>query len=111
VAWALAEVALLRILVRTLPAVGADVPVDEALRTWTAHLVTASASVLGLLPLGGLLLVAGIELGDRITKGFDVLPAALVAAGFSAVAAGLAVTWFLFTWLRPVRSGVRALAG
>jgi hypothetical protein len=111
VAWALAEAALLRILVRALPAVGADVPVDEALRTWTAHLVTASASVLGLLPLAALLLTAGIELGDRITQGFDLLPVTLVAAGFSALAAGLAVTGFLFPWLRPVRSGVRALAG
>jgi hypothetical protein len=106
-----AEVALLRILVHSLPAAGEDVPVDEALRTWTAHLVTASASVLGLLPLGVLLLVAGIELGDRITQGFDLLPVALVAGGFSALAAGLAVTGFLFTWLRPVRSDVRALAG
>jgi hypothetical protein len=111
VAWALAEGALLRILVRALPAAGADVPVDEALRTWTAHLVTASASVLGLLPLAALLLAAGIELGDRITRGFDLLPVALVAAGFSALAAGLGVTGFLFPWLRPVRSGVRALAG
>ena len=60
-AWLLAEVALLRALLRPLPAEGADVPVDEALRTWTAHLVTAAASVLALLPLGTLLLVAGIE--------------------------------------------------
>jgi len=111
VAWALAEAALLRILVRALPAAGADVPVDEALRTWTAHLVTAAASVLGLLPLAALLLAAGIELGDRIKQGFDFLPVALVAAGFSALAAGLAVIAFLFPWLRPVRSGVRALAG
>src|SRR5690349_2252335 len=36
VGWLLAEVALLRALVRPLPAAGADVPVDEALRTWTA---------------------------------------------------------------------------
>ena len=66
-------------------------PVDEALRTWTAHLVTAAASVLALLPLGALLLVAGIDLGDRVTEGFDLLPVALVAGGFSALAAGLAV--------------------
>jgi hypothetical protein len=111
VAWLLAEAALLRILVRALPAEGADVPIDEALRTWTAHLVTAAASVLGLLPLGALLLAAGIELGDRITQGFDLLPVALVAGGFSAVAAGLAVTGFLLTWLRPVQSSARALAG
>jgi hypothetical protein len=111
VCWLLAEVALLRILVRPLPATGADVPVDEALRTWTAHLVTAAASVLALLPLGVLLLVGGIELGDRITSGFDLLPVALVAGGFSALVAGLAVVVFLRTWLRPVRSSAPALAG
>ncbi|MCV2489573.1 hypothetical protein OF117_09360 [Geodermatophilus sp. YIM 151500] len=110
-AWLLAEVALLRALVRPLPATGADVPVDEALRTWTAHLVTAGASVLGLLPLGTLLLVAGIELGERVTEGFDLAPVALVAGGFSALAAGVAVAGFLVTWLRPVRSNARALAG
>jgi hypothetical protein len=111
VCWLLAEGALLRILVRPLPAAGADVPIDEALRTWTAHLVTAAASVLGLLPLGALLLVGGIELGDRITSGFDLLPVALVAGGFSSLVAGLAVVVFLLTWLRPLRSSARALAG
>ena len=110
VAWLLAETALLRAVVRPLPAEGADVPVDEALRTWSAHLVTASTSVLALLPLGGLLLVAGID-PDRVTEGFDLLPVALVAGGFSALAAGLAVAGFLLTWLRPVRSSARALAG
>jgi hypothetical protein len=109
-AWLLAETALLRAVVRPLPAEGADVPVDEALRTWSAHLVTASTSVLALLPLGGLLLVAGID-PDRVTEGFDLLPVALVAGGFSALAAGLAVAGFLLTWLRPVRSSARALAG
>jgi hypothetical protein len=109
-AWLLAEIALLRAVVRPLPAEGADVPVDEALRTWSAHLVTAATSVLALLPLGGLLLVAGID-PDRVTEGFDLLPVALVAGGFSALAAGLAVAGFLLTWLRPVRSNARALAG
>lgn len=110
-AWLLAEVALLRAVLRPLPAEGADVPVDEALRTWTAHLVTAAASVLALLPLGTLLLIGGIELGDRVTERVDLLPVALVAGGFSAVAAGIAVAGFLLTWLRPVRSNARALAG
>jgi hypothetical protein len=110
-AWLCAEAALLRAVVRPLPAQGADVPTDEALRTWTAHLVTAAASVLALLPLGTLLLVAGIELGDRVTEGFDLLPVALVAGGFSALAAGAAVAGFLVTWLRPVRSDARALTG
>ncbi len=109
-AWLLAEVALLRAVVRSLPAEGADVPVDEALRTWTAHLVTGSTSVLALLPLGALLLIAGID-PDRVTDGFDLLPVALVAGGFSALAAGIAVAGFLFTWLRPIRSSARALAG
>ena len=109
-AWALAEIALLRALVRPLPAQGADVPVDEALRTWTAHLVTAATTVLALFPLGILLLRAGVD-PDRVSEGFDFLPVALVAAGFSALAAGLAVAAFLLTWLRPVRSNARALAG
>ncbi|MGY1741751.1 MULTISPECIES: hypothetical protein [unclassified Blastococcus] len=109
--WLLAEVALLRSLLRPLPAEGADVPVDEALRTWTAHLVSAATSVLALLPLGSLLLVAGVRLGDRVTDGVDLSPVALVAGGFSALAAGLAVAAFLVTWLRPVRLSERALAG
>ncbi|SFE17518.1 hypothetical protein [Blastococcus tunisiensis] len=109
-AWLLAEVALLRILLRPMPADGADVPVDEALRTWTAHLVTASATVLALLPLGVLLLRAGID-PDGISEGYDFLPVGLVAGGFSALASGVAVAAFLITWLRPVRSSARALAG
>jgi hypothetical protein len=109
-AWVMAEIALLRALVRPLPAQGADVPVDEALRTWTAHLVTAAATVLALLPLGTLLLRAGID-PDGVSEGFDVLPVALVAGGFSALAAGAAVAGFLVTWLRPVRSDARALTG
>jgi hypothetical protein len=106
----LAEVALLRAVLRPLPAEGSDLPIDEALRTWTAHLVAAATSVLALLPLGILLLAAGID-PDRVTEGFDFLPVALVAAGFSALAAGIAVTGFLVTWLRPVQSSARALAG
>jgi hypothetical protein len=110
VAWVLAEVALLRAVLRPLPAEGADVPIDEALRTWTAHLVTAATTVLALLPLGTLLLGAGID-PERVAEGFDLLPILLVAAGFSALAAGVAVAGFLLTWLRPVHSNARALAG
>jgi hypothetical protein len=109
VAWVLAEAALLRALVRPLPAEGADVPVDEALRTWTTHLVTAAVSVLALLPLGALLLAAGIALGDRVTQGVDLVPVALVAGGFASLAAGLALAVFLVTWLKPVRIDDRAL--
>ncbi|WNV76385.1 hypothetical protein [Geodermatophilus sp. DSM 44513] len=108
-AWVLAEAALLRALLRPLPAEGADVPVDEALRTWTAHLVAAAVSVLALLPLGALLLTAGIDLGGRVTDGIDLLPVALVAGGFAGLAAGLALAVFLVTWLRPVRVDDRAL--
>jgi hypothetical protein len=108
--WLLAEVALLRALLRPMPAQGADVPVDEALRTWTAHLVTAAASVLALLPLGALLLTAGID-PDRVSEGVDLLPVTLVAGGFSALAASVAVAAFLLTWLRPVRANSPALAG
>ena len=110
VGWLLAEVALLRALLRPLPAAGADVPVDEALRTWTAHLVTAAVTVLALLPLGALLLAAGVD-SDRVSEGLDLLPVALVAGGLSALAAGLAVAAFLVTWLRPVRANAPALAG
>jgi hypothetical protein len=110
-AWVLAEVALVRVLVRPLPAEGADVPVDEAQRTWTAHLSVAGASVLALLPLGSLLLVGGVGLGDRIAgDGAGLLPVALVAGGFSALVAGLAVAVFLLTWLRPVPYTSHALA-
>jgi hypothetical protein len=109
-AWLLAEIGLLRALLRAMPADGADVPIDEALRTWTAHLVTAAATVLALLPLGTLLLRAGID-PDRVSEGYDFLPVVAVAGGFSALAAGLAVAGFLVTWLRPVRSNARALAG
>jgi len=108
--WLLAEVALLRALLRPLPAAGADVPVDEALRTWTAHLVTAAATVLALFPLGALALTAGVD-SDRVSEGLDLLPVALVAGGLSALAAGLAVAAFLLTWLRPVRAHQPALAG
>ncbi|SOE01031.1 hypothetical protein [Blastococcus haudaquaticus] len=107
-AWLLAEAALLRAVVRPLPEQGADVPVDEALRTWTAHLVTAATTVLALLPLGTLLLREGID-PDRVSKGYDFLPVAFVAGGFSALAAGIAVAGFLLTWLRPVRSSTPAL--
>jgi len=111
-AWLLAELALARVLLRPVPAEGADVPVDEALRTWTAHLVVAATSTLTLLPLGTLLLVAGLGLGERVTThGAGLVPVALVAGGFSALSAGLAVAVFLLTWLRPVRHTSRALAG
>jgi hypothetical protein len=66
--------------------------------------------VLALLPLGSLLLAAGVDPG-RGSEGFDLLPVALVAGGFSALAAGVAVAGFLLTWLRPVRSNARALTG
>ena len=107
--WLLAEVALARVLFRPLPAEGADLPVDEAQRTWTAHLVVAGASVLALVPLGVLLLVAGVDIGDEVRDGAGLLPVALVAGGFGALAAGLAVAFFLLTWLRPLRQGAAAL--
>ncbi|SDY69936.1 hypothetical protein SAMN05661080_04327 [Modestobacter sp. DSM 44400] len=112
VAWLLAEGALLRVLVRPLAAEGADVPVDEAQRTWTAHLAVAAASVLALLPLGSLLLVAGIGLSGEVSgEGAGLVPVALVAGGFSALAAGLAVAGYLISWLPPVRHTSPALAG
>ncbi|MGY1854945.1 hypothetical protein [Modestobacter sp. SYSU DS0290] len=111
VGWLLAEVALLRVLLRSLPAEGADVPVDEAQRTWTAHLVVSAASVLALLPAGVLLLRAAIDLDDRVTSDAGgLVPVALVAGGFSTLVAGLAVAGFLVTWLRPVQQRSPALA-
>jgi hypothetical protein len=65
--------------------------------------------VLALLPLGALLLTAGIDLGDRVTSGFDLVPVALVAGGFAGLAAGLALAVFLVTWLKPIRVDDRAL--
>jgi hypothetical protein len=109
--WLLAEVALVRVLLRPLPAQGADVPVDEAQRTWTAHLVVAAATVLAMLPLGALLLRAAIDLDDRVAgDGAGLVPVALVAGGFSALLAGLIVAGFLMTWLPPVRQNSPALA-
>jgi hypothetical protein len=109
--WLLAEAALVRVLVRPLPAEGADVPIDEALRTWTAHLVVAAETVLAVLPLGALLLRAAIDLDDRVAgDGAGLLPVALVAGGFTAILAGLVVAGFLVTWLRPVRQTSHALA-
>ncbi|WP_369136665.1 hypothetical protein [Modestobacter versicolor] len=109
--WLLAEAALLRILLRPLPAEGADVPIDEAQRTWTAHLVVAAATVAGVIPLGALLLRAAIDLDDRVADdGTGLLPVALVAGGFSALLAGLIVAGFLLTWLKPVRQTSHALA-
>jgi hypothetical protein len=46
-----------------------------------------------------------------VTQGFDVLPVALIAGGFSALVAGVAVAVFLLTWLRGIRLSQRALAG
>ena len=73
--WLLAEVALLRVLVRPLPGEGrrrarwtrrcAPGP-----RTWSPRRPACSA----LLPLGALLLSPAIDLGDRVTQGFDLLP-------------------------------------
>ena len=76
-----------------------------------ATLLVSTAFALALLPLGTLLLVAGIELGDRVTARIDLVPVALVAGGFSALAAGIAVAGFLLTWLRPVRAQSSALTG
>ena len=54
---------------------------------------------------------AAIDLATGCPRALDLLPVALVAGGFSALAAGLAVAGFLLTWLRPVRANARALAG
>ena len=46
-----------------------------------------------------------------MTDGVDLVPVALVAGGFSAITAGLAVAFFLATWIRPVRHAAPVLAG
>ena len=70
-------------------------------RTWSPRPPACSA----LLPLGALLLAGGHRSRrPGRPRASTCCPVALVAGGFSALAAGIAVAGFLLTWLRPVRS-------
>ncbi|CAN5135953.1 hypothetical protein BH20ACT5_BH20ACT5_21760 [soil metagenome] len=102
VAWLLAETALFRALRRPRAGEADDVPVDDALRSASAHAAVGAASVLVLLPLGAAALVLGFQVVDSCLNS-DPLSIALIGGGLSAVIAGLLVIAFLPGWLRQVR--------
>lgn len=99
--WLGSELTLLRILRRPVAAELEDVPVDEALRSASAHASVAAASVLTLLPLGFFALATGFGVVGSC-GGSDLLSVGLIAGGLAAVLAGLLVAAFLPSWLRPV---------
>lgn len=99
--WLVSEISLLWILRRPGPTELDDVPVDEALRSASAHASVAAASALTLLPLGGFALVTGLTIVGSCA-GSDLISVALIAGGLAAVLAGLLVAAFLPSWLRPV---------
>ncbi len=100
--WLLVEVTLERLARRVSPSGSEDIPVDDALRINSAHVVVGAGSVLALLLLSGLLLVAGVRVGDS-ASGADLTPVALIAGAFGALVAALVVGFFLIRWLAPVR--------
>ena len=100
--WLVTEVTLLRTVRLPQAAQFEDVPVDEALRSASAHAAVAAGSVLTLLPLGGFALVTGIAVVGSCANS-DVVSLALVAGGLAALLAGFFVAAFLPSWLRPVR--------
>lgn len=100
--WLLSEVVLLRTLRRPGAAEPEDVPVDEALRSMSAHAGVAAASVLTLLLLGGFALVTGLAVVGSCANS-DLLSVGLIAGGLAALLAGLLVAGFLPSWLRPLK--------
>lgn len=100
--WLVTELTLLRTVRLPRAAQFEDVPVDEALRSASAHAAVAAGSVLTLLPLGGFALVTGIAVVGSCANS-DVVSLALVAGGLAALLAGFFVAAFLPSWLRPVR--------
>lgn len=100
--WLLAEAALFRVVRRPRAGEADDVPVDDALRSASAHTAVAAASVLVLLPLGGVALTMGFQVVDSCLNS-DPLSISLIGGGLAAVTAGLLVIAFLPGWLRPVR--------
>lgn len=109
-AWVVSEVTLLLRIVRApMPAESDDVPVDEALRSASAHASVAAASVLTLLPLGGYALVTGLSVTGSCVNS-DLVSIGLIGGGLAALLAGLLVAAFVPGWLRPVqrRADVRS---
>ncbi|MGI8528612.1 MAG: hypothetical protein ACR2KO_03960 [Geodermatophilaceae bacterium] len=100
--WLVSELTLLRIVGLPRAEELDDVPVDEALRSASAHASVAAASVLTLLPLGGFALVTGLAVVGSCANS-DLLSIGLIGGGLAALLAGLLVAAFLPSWLRPVR--------
>lgn len=100
--WLVSELTLWRLLRRPPAAELDDVPVDEALRSASAHACVAAATTLILLPLGGFSLVTGLAMVGGCAAS-DLVSGSLVAAGFAALLAGLFVVAFLPRWLRPLQ--------
>lgn len=100
--WLVVEVTLVRLARRASPNGFEDVPVDDALRTNSAHVAVAAGSILSLLVLAGVLFVAGLSQGES-AQGADLGPVALIAGAFGALVGALVVTAFLLRWLAPVR--------
>lgn len=100
--WLVSELTLLRVVRFPGAEEPDDVPVDEALRSASAHASVAAASILTLLPLGGFALVTGLAVtGSCATS--DLASIGLIGAGLAALLAGLLIAAFLPSWLRPVR--------
>lgn len=102
VGWLLVEFCLERMARRSAPADSADSPVDDALRTASAHVAVGAGSIGALLVLSGLLIVGGILMGDDV-QGADLRPIALIASAFGCLVAALVVSVFLVRWMPPVR--------
>lgn len=109
IGWLVSELTLWRLLHRPVATELDDVPVDEALRSASAHSSVAAATTLILLLLGGFSLVTGVAMVGGCAHS-DLVSVTLVAAGFAALLAGLLVAAFLPRWLRPVlqRADVRS---
>lgn len=109
VGWLVSEVTLRRIVRAAAAAEPDDVPVDDALRSASAHASVAAASVLTLLPLGGYALVTGLRVTGSCVNS-DLLSIGLIGGGLAALLAGLLVAAFVPSWLRPVqrRADVRS---
>ncbi len=100
--WLIVEFTLERLARRATPSSSEDIPVDDALRINSAHVCVGAGSILTFLVLGGLLIVAGVRVGDT-AQGADLAPVALIAAAFGAFVGALVVAAFLIKWLAPVR--------
>ena len=103
--WVGSELTLLRILRQPPPSELDDIPVDEALRSASAHASVAAASVLTLVPLGGFALATGLAVVGSCAQS-DLVSIGLIALGLAAILAGLLVAAFLPSWLRPVQRRV-----